>query len=48
MKRSVCLLLLLATLTACNTFQGMGKDIEKLGDNISDTAKKTGDAIKGQ
>jgi entericidin A len=33
----------IACLTACNTMQGIGKDIKKAGEAIEDTAaKKTG------
>lgn len=30
----------LFTVTACNTMQGMGKDVEAGGDAIEDSAKK--------
>jgi len=29
------------TLSACNTIEGMGKDIGKAGDKIEETAKKS-------
>jgi predicted small secreted protein len=29
------------TLTACNTIEGLGKDISKAGDKIEETAKKS-------
>lgn len=29
------------TLSACNTFQGMGRDVEAAGEAISGTATKT-------
>lgn len=43
MKAMRPILLLLAVafaLSACNTVQGMGKDIKKAGEKIEDTAKK--------
>ncbi|GAA5070220.1 entericidin A/B family lipoprotein [Lysobacter panacisoli] len=42
MKRFVSLLLLatfsLAVLTACNTMEGLGKDVKKLGQKVEDKA----------
>ncbi|MDI9238663.1 entericidin A/B family lipoprotein [Lysobacter sp. LF1] len=42
MKRFVALLLLaafsVATLTACNTMEGLGKDVKKLGQKVEDKA----------
>ncbi|GAB3510414.1 entericidin A/B family lipoprotein [Pseudoxanthomonas daejeonensis] len=42
MKRSVALLLLamfsLATLSACNTMEGLGKDVKKLGQKVEEKA----------
>jgi len=35
-----------ATLNGCNTFKGMGKDIEGAGEAISKAADKTKEAIK--
>ena len=44
MKRILALLTLLAfslgVLTACNTVQGIGEDIQKVGGKISDAAKQ--------
>jgi predicted small secreted protein len=44
MKRTLALLtslaLSLGTLTACNTMQGIGEDIQKVGGKISDAAKQ--------
>ena len=44
MKRFAALISLLtlavATLSACNTVQGFGQDVQKVGDKISDAAKK--------
>ncbi len=31
----------LLTLTACNTIEGMGKDISRAGDKIEETARKS-------
>ena len=41
MKRSVAALLLIAlsTLAACNTVQGIGKDVERGGEKVQDTAR---------
>jgi len=33
-------LALLAGLTACNTVNGFGRDVQKVGEKIEDTAKK--------
>lgn len=42
MKRFVSLLLLaafsLATLSACNTMEGLGKDVKKLGEKVEEKA----------
>lgn len=42
MKRFVALLLLaafsVATLTACNTMEGLGKDVKKLGQKVEEKA----------
>jgi predicted small secreted protein len=42
MKRSVDLLLLamfsLATLSACHTMEGLGKDVKKLGQKVEEKA----------
>lgn len=38
MKKLVVLLLLTMALGACNTFSGMGKDIEKAGEAIQRSA----------
>jgi predicted small secreted protein len=29
----------MVSLTACNTFEGMGKDVESTGEQVQDTAK---------
>jgi predicted small secreted protein len=43
MKRSMALLLLalfsIATLSACNTIAGAGKDVQKAGEKVEDAAK---------
>jgi predicted small secreted protein len=41
MTKTTLLLLATLALAACNTFQGMGKDIEATGEAISGTASKT-------
>jgi len=46
MKRLMALVLLamfsVGTLSACNTVKGVGKDVEKVGDKVQDTAEDTG------
>ncbi len=46
MKRLMALVLLalfsVGTLTACNTVEGMGKDVEKVGDKVQEKAEETG------
>lgn len=36
----ILIALLLALMSACNTMQGMGKDIKTLGEKIEDSSKK--------
>lgn len=47
MKRSIALILLMlfsmGILTACNTVEGAGKDVEKAGESVQDAAKDDGD-----
>jgi predicted small secreted protein len=47
MKRSIALILLMlfsmGVLTACNTIEGAGKDVEKAGESVQDAAKDDGD-----
>jgi predicted small secreted protein len=40
MKKLAALFAVLALLSACNTMEGLGKDISKAGDKIEDAAKK--------
>jgi predicted small secreted protein len=40
MKKLLALVATLALLTACNTMQGMGKDIQKAGETIENAATK--------
>ena len=40
MKKLFVIVATLALLSACNTFEGMGKDIQKAGEKIEDAAKK--------
>jgi entericidin A len=40
MKRLLIALAALFVLSACNTIEGMGKDIGKAGDKIEEAAKK--------
>jgi predicted small secreted protein len=37
---TAALLAILATMTACETTEGLGRDTEKLGDNIEGAAEK--------
>ncbi len=39
--KAVAALSLTVTLVACNTIEGFGKDVEKAGDKIEETAKKS-------
>ncbi|MBK7613982.1 MAG: entericidin A/B family lipoprotein [Vitreoscilla sp.] len=40
MKKLFVIVATLGLLSACNTFEGMGKDIQKAGEKIEDAAKK--------
>jgi predicted small secreted protein len=44
MKRSIALILLMlfsiGILTACNTVEGAGKDVQKAGEKVQDAADK--------
>jgi predicted small secreted protein len=40
MKKLFLIAATLALLSACNTFEGMGKDIQKAGETIEGAAKK--------
>jgi len=40
MKKLLGLIALLTLLGACNTFEGMGKDIQKAGETIEHASKK--------
>jgi predicted small secreted protein len=43
MKQTIALILLAAsmlTLTACNTVQGFGKDVQAVGEKMQDVGKK--------
>jgi predicted small secreted protein len=41
MKRLVFAFLTLAVLAGCNTMEGLGRDVEKLGNTIEDAARKS-------
>lgn len=41
MKKTLIALSLLLLTTACNTFEGMGKDLQGAGEGLSNTASKT-------
>ena len=38
---TTCAVIAAVTLTGCNTFKGLGKDVYKAGDAVSTTAQKT-------
>ena len=40
MKKLLIVSALLGLLSACNTFEGIGKDIQKAGESIEGAAKK--------
>ncbi len=43
MARNILLIIILAAFSAlvgCNTMEGFGKDVSKVGDKIEDTAEK--------
>ncbi len=47
MKKILAASLILAfVLTGCNTFKGMGKDVSKAGDAVTNTAEKTSEEIR--
>jgi predicted small secreted protein len=39
-KQLLIIIATLGLLTACNTFEGLGKDIQKAGESIEGAAKK--------
>ncbi|MFP6841524.1 MAG: entericidin A/B family lipoprotein [Acinetobacter sp.] len=46
MKKVLAASLLMAfVLTGCNTFKGVGKDVSKAGDAVTNTAEKTSNEI---
>ncbi len=40
MKKLVLMIAALAVLAGCNTMQGLGKDVERLGEKVQDASKK--------
>ena len=40
MQKIVCLVLMATLLSACNTMEGFGRDVEKVGNKIENAAKK--------
>lgn len=47
MKKILAASLILAfVLTGCNTFKGMGKDVSKAGEAVTNTAEKTSEEIR--
>jgi len=40
MKQLLALIAMAFVLAACNTFEGMGKDIQKAGEKIEEASKK--------
>lgn len=45
-KISAASLLVAFALTGCNTFKGVGKDVSKAGDAVTNTAEKTSEEIR--
>ena len=46
MKKILAASMLIAfVLTGCNTFKGIGKDVSKAGEAVTDTAEKTEDKM---
>ena len=47
MKKVLAASLLIAfVLTGCDTFKGVGNDVSKAGDAVTNTAEKTSDEIR--
>lgn len=47
MKKILAVSLLMTfVLTGCNTFKGVGKDVSKAGDAVTNTAEKTSNEIR--
>lgn len=40
MKSIAVMFVVLALLSGCNTIQGIGKDVERLGEKVQDASKK--------
>lgn len=40
MKKIIFLFSMLAMLAGCNTLNGLGKDVEKLGEKVQDATRK--------
>ncbi len=40
MKKLVLMFAALVVLAGCNTMQGLGKDVERLGEKVQDASKK--------
>jgi predicted small secreted protein len=46
MKKAIAISLLLSViLTGCNTVAGVGKDVSKVGDVVTNSAEKTADKL---
>lgn len=46
MKKAIAVSLLLSViLTGCNTVAGVGKDVSKVGDVVTNSAEKTADKL---
>lgn len=46
MKKAIAISLLLGViLTGCNTVAGVGKDVSKVGDVVTNSAEKTADKL---
>ncbi len=40
MKKLALMIVALVALAGCNTMQGIGKDVERLGEKVQDASKK--------
>jgi len=48
MNKMIILVSMTLLLSACNTFEGVGKDVESAGQWTADTAYKTKEKINGR
>ncbi len=45
MTKTILMLVALSTLSACNTFEGLGKDVQNAGEALTGTAQKAKDEL---